>query len=171
MSDETRQEFLQWRGVRDPCPRCRGSGVVVYGSTATWRGGMGGASMTRGLCDACWGSGDAGRAWDDLRAWRDGEDARVAARAGELLARSVGANLWSCAAAVTEIADELERLSRGRKARAGLFHDLAASLAKTLRATVAATAERDALIRERAARDGAAAGRESARGEGRGRSE
>lgn len=40
-----------------PCPRCFGDGWIAYGSTATYHGGMGGAAMTPGVCDKCWGSG------------------------------------------------------------------------------------------------------------------
>lgn len=39
------------------CPQCSGSGIKLYGSTATWRGGIGGAAMTNDVCDKCWGSG------------------------------------------------------------------------------------------------------------------
>ena len=130
------RQFLAWRGVLDPCPTCHGSGVVVYASTATWRGGMGGAAMTHDVCDGCWGTGDAHRKGTDLRALRDAEEARVAKRAGELLAWSVGANLSVCHAAIGELAAELERIARGRKPRTRPYYDLAASLAKTLRAMV-----------------------------------
>lgn len=68
MTEELMQRMLAWRGVEDPCPKCGGSGVRVYGSTALWRGGMGGAMCTKGVCDACWGSGDAHRPRSDIRA-------------------------------------------------------------------------------------------------------
>lgn len=63
----TFEEILSIRDVRSPCPACTGFGVVVYGSTATWRGGIGGASMTAGVCDKCWGSGDRDRPWPSHR--------------------------------------------------------------------------------------------------------
>lgn len=67
----TEQEFWdriwQERGVITPCKHCVGLGVQTYGSTATWRGGVGGAAMTVGVCDKCWGSGDADRPWQSWR--------------------------------------------------------------------------------------------------------
>src|SRR5574342_79379 len=58
-----------YRGVSldRACESCGGWGVRLYGSEATWRGGIGGAAMTRDTCDACWGSGDRERAGIDLR--------------------------------------------------------------------------------------------------------
>jgi hypothetical protein len=41
-----------------PCGRCNGRGRRAYASTATFWGGLGGASITDGVCDGCWGSGD-----------------------------------------------------------------------------------------------------------------
>lgn len=68
MTDEHTLEFLlACRGVRTPCKKCRGIGTVTYGSTATWRGGIGGQAMTTDVCDQCWGSGDADRAWTNIR--------------------------------------------------------------------------------------------------------
>lgn len=58
-TDEEVARFLSWRGVETPCPKCHGAGGRMYPSTSTWRGGVGGQSFTRGVCDACWGSGDA----------------------------------------------------------------------------------------------------------------
>ncbi len=45
------------------CRDCGGWGVKLYGSTATWRGGVGGAAMTSDVCNKCWGSGDANHPW------------------------------------------------------------------------------------------------------------
>lgn len=39
------------------CKLCHGNGQIVYGSTSTWRGGIGGAAMTSGVCNRCWGTG------------------------------------------------------------------------------------------------------------------
>lgn len=51
--------LLQWRRIQpgDECPKCGGAGTLLYGSTATWRGGIGGAAMTVDVCHVCWGSG------------------------------------------------------------------------------------------------------------------
>lgn len=54
--------------VETPCPECRGLGRKTYGSTATWRGGIGGQAMTQGVCDKCWGSGEADKPW---KSWRE----------------------------------------------------------------------------------------------------
>ena len=66
---EEYQRFLQWRQVPedDVCPTCYGSGVSLYSSTSTWRGGIGGQAMTIDICDSCWGSGRKSRHWMDLR--------------------------------------------------------------------------------------------------------
>lgn len=55
------------RYIETPCPVCRGSGVIVYGNGSTWKGGIGGAAMTPGVCDKCWGTGDAYRKGVNLR--------------------------------------------------------------------------------------------------------
>jgi hypothetical protein len=46
-SDEHRyshEDFLNWRGIEkgNECDSCGGSGIRVYSSTATWKGGIGG---------------------------------------------------------------------------------------------------------------------------------
>lgn len=53
------EDFLDWRGINpeNACQECGGSGVKTYGSTSTWRGGIGGCAMTDDVCDKCWGSG------------------------------------------------------------------------------------------------------------------
>jgi hypothetical protein len=67
-SGELHERFLSWRGIDlgHECPRCNGAGRTTYGSTATWRGGIGGAAMTMDVCDRCWGSGDRHRPGADL---------------------------------------------------------------------------------------------------------
>ena len=61
------QQFLDERNIQSPCPACSGLGVRVYGSTATWRGGIGGQTLTQDVCSYCWGSGDANRKWPSWR--------------------------------------------------------------------------------------------------------
>lgn len=68
MSEEHQKqydEFLLMRDVRhkDICVNCNGLGVVWYGNTATWRGGIGGAMMTKDVCNHCWGSGNKNKTW------------------------------------------------------------------------------------------------------------
>ena len=67
MNENKLAEFLDWRGVRDACEGCQGTGYKTYGSTATFWGGIGGAAMTTSVCDKCWGSGDQFRPW---KSWR-----------------------------------------------------------------------------------------------------
>ena len=97
---------------------------------------MGGASMTRDVCDGCWGTGDQDRHGVDLRAQRDNWNQAVAKAAGELLSGSVGASLLVTRDAVEAIAGELEKMSNGRKPRPRFYYDIVTSLAKTLRKMV-----------------------------------
>jgi hypothetical protein len=139
--------FLVWRGIADPCLTCSGVGTRPYGSTSTWRGGMGGQMITSDVCDTCWGSGDRFRIGTDLRRLRDEESKRVAAAAVDLLARAAGATLQSSAGAVREIVmvlrEAVAKADRGRGKRAAAresiwFGPLAKGLADVLeRALVA----------------------------------
>ena len=70
--DRIYDDMLLWRGIdrlagEEPCTECGGSGIRVYGSTATWRGGIGGQAITHDVCDRCWGSGRADKPWTNLR--------------------------------------------------------------------------------------------------------
>lgn len=104
-----------------------------YGSGAAWRGGMGTASSMVDVCDVCWGSGDANRHGEDLRALRDGEAQRVARGAAERLARAAGAPLEGTAAARTALIAELERFANGRKARPPWFAEVCLGVARAIR--------------------------------------
>lgn len=117
----------------DFCPKCNGWGVLTYPSTATWRGGIGGAAMTSDVCDACWGTGDASRSGADLRKLRNEEDARVARRAVSLITDSVAATAKSTRPALEALCAELDRLARGRKKRPWFFREAAAAIARILR--------------------------------------
>ena len=70
--DHMFDDMLKWRGIErelgdKPCGSCSGSGVRVYGSTSTWRGGIGGQAVTSDVCDTCWGSGNQSKPWTNLR--------------------------------------------------------------------------------------------------------
>jgi hypothetical protein len=39
------------------CSSCGGEGMETYSSTATWKKGIGGQSITEDVCDKCWGTG------------------------------------------------------------------------------------------------------------------
>lgn len=65
--EEFFKELQTRRNIEVPCLRCNGLGEYMYGSTATWRHGIAGQAMTMGVCDQCWGSGNANRKWLNLR--------------------------------------------------------------------------------------------------------
>lgn len=46
-----------------PCKKCGGSGKIAYSDITTWRGDIGGQSLTVDVCNACWGSGDRSAPW------------------------------------------------------------------------------------------------------------
>jgi len=60
-------KFLEWRGIKNPCPACHGSGILAYPDTAGWRGGPGWDIITNDVCHQCWGSGDRNRTGANLR--------------------------------------------------------------------------------------------------------
>lgn len=162
--------FWAWRGVRNPCTKCNGKGSIMYGSTATWRGGIGGAAMTRGVCDGCWGSGDADRPWQDLRKDRDQLERRVASAAADLFAVRLGARFSGTHGALLALADEAGRLARGRKPRPDFFYEACVNLERLLHELVQASAAESAARDRRAdaARDALAAERSKTETEGGG---
>ena len=85
------------------------------------------------VCDVCWGTGDESRKGVDLRKQRDEFNAAIVLEAAKLLSTAVGAYLTVTRPAITALAEEVEKLSRGRKERPDYFYDLARSLANTLR--------------------------------------
>lgn len=135
MSDEKLEWALRWRDVEDPCLACLGSGVRMYSNTSTWMGGMGGAMMTKGVCDSCWGSGDRYRQWADLRRLRNEEHERVAKRALSLLADSVGASLKVTTGSIVQIIEVLEKFAN-KRGTDFTTASLADGLANTLRRAI-----------------------------------
>jgi len=135
MSDT--EEHFKWmyryRDIETPCEACRGFGTRMYGSTSTWRGGMGGASMMQDVCDECWGSGDINNQWTDLRKLRAEENARVAARAATLFSDRCGLGLSTLVPGIRELVLELEKFDRQRRKRANGFNVVASCLAKLLK--------------------------------------
>ena len=134
MSDE--HFCLDWRGVERPCLVCRGTGWRLYGSTSTWRGGIGGQAMTRGQCDACWGSGDADRPWTNLRELERRHAAeRTRSALDDLVGRVVGPRRDRGDDDVRGLVVALEKIGRGDVAKADVStvgRMIAAALAKTL---------------------------------------
>lgn len=71
---EFRRDILGLCSSEEPCKRCGGLGRRLYSNTGTWHcrpGGIYGQAMTRGTCDACWGSGIEGRPYANLRELHD----------------------------------------------------------------------------------------------------
>lgn len=111
----SKDEFLRWRGVQNPCLKCGGSGTLIYGSTATWRGGLGGAAMTRGVCDVCWGSGNEERHWMNLRRMEAEENQKIAERASTYLFDRLGIAFKSFRPGILEFLRDLKALGKKRK--------------------------------------------------------
>lgn len=135
--------MLEQRGIETACPVCQGVGSRRYPSTSTWRGGMGGASITSDVCDKCWGSGDVARPWTDLRRLRNTERERIHLGAAALLAERCGVGLRTLLPGLDELVSELRKFERGRKARPYGFDTVARCLANTLADMV--KAKRDAM--------------------------
>lgn len=124
--------WIQRRRIETPCSRCEGLGQWTYGSTATWKGGMGGAMMTADVCDLCWGSGDKSRPWTDLRRLRNEETARVHERAGELFAHRCGVEMRTLHPALDALVVELRAFARQRRPRPTGFDTVTTCLANLL---------------------------------------
>ncbi len=144
MADEryTIRQFLDMRGVYDPCSDCGGMGRKSYPNTCTWRrGGICGQAFTDDVCDTCWGTGDRYRRGVDLRVQLDGERQRVADGAVGLLAASALCGIKNAHPAVSALCAELDKLGsfRGRKARPDWFRECCQSLAKQLRRGIGET--------------------------------
>lgn len=79
LREDERLRFLAWRAIEpdEACETCGGAGTRVYGSTATFWGGIGGAAMTNGICDKCWGSGNKVRTWLNLKSLRSDQQSRI----------------------------------------------------------------------------------------------
>ena len=80
-----------------------------------WQGGIGGAAMTRDVCDVCWGSGDKHKTWQDLRVWRDRDTEMSREQAFKYLQTVFGASLSSLRKDLLIFADIIEKETRRRK--------------------------------------------------------
>lgn len=114
------------------CQGCQGAGDRVYGSTATWRGGIGGAAMTLGVCDVCWGSGDSAHPWENLRKLQKDKWEQVCRLARAYLEHGLGAGIGLFIPVQRELADHVEAIAKKRKTSYDLRR-LCALVAKTLR--------------------------------------
>lgn len=135
------------RGVETPCSKCHGYGVRLYGSTSTWRGGIGGQALTKGICDSCWGSGDANSPWLDLRKLQAERIAMTTQECAEWLSRRVGASYTTVRTHLAHFADVIEAESRRRKAPFGAdlfwYTRAAEGLAQVLRELAGGTLSGD----------------------------
>jgi hypothetical protein len=87
--DDAVAKLKQWCGTM--CPKCGGQGSRMYGNTSVWRHSIGGASLTEGVCDTCWGTGRSDIIGPDLRAI-EAHDAQLEREVSERwLARRLGA--------------------------------------------------------------------------------
>lgn len=132
----TLEDHLRWRGIEQACQKCGGAGSRTYGSTATWRGGIGGAAMTDDVCDKCWGSGDANKSWTNLRTLDADLDKKVAARAVSFFTGFT--SIESYRPAMEALILELRKLARGRKERPRDFHTVTTYLADHLEQAISA---------------------------------
>ena len=132
------QYMLQARGIDHDviCGVCGGYGTRYYSNTSTWRGGMGGAAMTIGVCDNCWGSGSSERPWTNLKDIEERNAQMIAERAVNALAHSCGATFDSAKGDIRQIIDHLDVMQRKRKVDSIWTRPLANGLANILRRAI-----------------------------------
>jgi hypothetical protein len=138
----TEEDLRQYRGIEGAiCTLCDGWGVRFYGSTSTWRGGLGGCAMRHDVCDKCWGSGDMDRSWFNLRNMETHIKQQIAERAVDVLTGSVGAHYKNCIPAVEYIISVLCGIVKPRSEhkRPPYTYSLATSLAKVLQRAIEKT--------------------------------
>lgn len=115
MAEDLRALAHSLRGVA--CSTCSGYGRRMYSSTATWRGGMGGAAMTVSVCDKCWGTGRSDRSGPDLRkmeaALHDATRKRQAEDTLLHFSKRIGATLESQRGPLRAVAEKLRRVRMG----------------------------------------------------------
>lgn len=141
----TQRDYLDWRGVVDPCMRCGGAGQLMYGDSATWRqGGLrAGHQPTRDVCDLCWGTGDRWRIGVDLRRMREEENARIAAAVMETVEAHAGVSDWNRSRSlllVRTLRDLVEPAGRKRAIIEGSAGSIVLSLAALIERAAAAPA-------------------------------
>lgn len=152
-TDPIAEWCMNYRGVCDPCTRCRGTGVKTYASTSTWRGGMGGCAMTTGECDHCWGSGDEHMRWTDRRKELRERESQIALRSVTHLADMCGVQISSLRPSIEALCDALDVLASKRKLPTHRFDLVCSQLAKALRASLEAHAEYRAGLEARRGRE------------------
>lgn len=146
-SEQAYRWMLDFRGIKEPCMRCGGAGRRAYGSTSTWRGGIGGAAITEDVCDACWGTGDDARHGVNLRALEVTRRDWEAAQCAHWLAKRIGAKLQTQVENLRALADVIEAESRRSKVPEGVAHAFwykrsAESLANVIRELTGANHDR-----------------------------
>lgn len=146
LSKEELEKVWEARGVEQPCPSCHGLGRKWYSDGSTWRkAGMAVQKPQMATCDTCWGSGCLLHPGVDLRSLTADYDADVKAQAAEYLEKSLGLH-WTridAKAGVHQVAEELRKLSGGRKARPLGFYSTCTTLADFLDFMVMKVQERN----------------------------
>lgn len=135
LSREELEKVWKARGVKTPCSKCNGLGTVMYSDGSTWRkSGMATQSCERDVCDQCWGTGCLSRVGVNLLEQEQRVNDQIVYYATTYLARTLGVDykFGDLKAGVSEIAQELRKLSRGRKPRSLGFHNNCRTLADFL---------------------------------------
>jgi hypothetical protein len=84
---------------------------------------MGTASMSRDICDKCWGSGDKYRTFTDIRELEKKLRAKAGKEASEWLAKETGVRFRQLRPVFYFIADQIEKLDKKRKLPENLASD------------------------------------------------
>lgn len=129
------------------CTVCFGKGIRLYGSTATWHGGIGGAAMREDVCDKCWGSGDEEHPWTDLQKAEQNKEKEIARRAGRFLTEALGGDHDVYKPAIKEIAEDIEKLSYPTSPKAKYYASLTMSLSRALNEMIESTNKRVDCVR------------------------
>ncbi len=108
-------KWHRWDDHSRDCTKCNGEGRRAYGSGATWRGGMGTASMEVDQCDACWGSGSESRPWPNVRELEKAAKDQVLRNELSGFAAHCNMTLNRAADGLTELLSVIEAQGRRRK--------------------------------------------------------
>ena len=128
--------------AEENCGKCRGTGVRLYGSSSTYRGGFGGQAMTRDLCNACWGSGTTTPFRDINELYREIEKAKIASAIDELFRNRQGLFIPALLDGMRGLVEDIAKLSR-KSSRPGSYRSSARVLEKTLREMIAVQEKRN----------------------------
>lgn len=103
---------LKLKGVA--CTGCGGFGNRAYGSTSTWQGGIGGAAITRDVCDKCWGTGRTDKTGADLRTIKNVMRRLEVESSRKWFDEAIGVKLRTCRDCIPDIAKKLRSTRWGQ---------------------------------------------------------